>query len=171
MATGNKDFFKRQPGIGSHHSAAMYTDEWLTPPSIISALGEFDLDPCFSGSRPWDTAREHYTEFGLQREWYGRVWLNPPYGLEAALWLKKLADHGNGIALIFARTETDMFFEQVWKRAHGLLFIRGRLNFHFPDGRRAEKNSGGPSVLIAYGITNVKALKASGIDGKLIVLA
>ena len=48
-------------GIGSHQSANMKTDEWLTPPSILKALGHFDLDPCASKNRPWNTAGVHYT--------------------------------------------------------------------------------------------------------------
>ncbi|NCW30719.1 MAG: adenine methyltransferase, partial [Alphaproteobacteria bacterium] len=32
------------------------TTTWLTPPAVIKALGEFDLDPCASLDRPWDTA-------------------------------------------------------------------------------------------------------------------
>ena len=36
-------------------------DTWLTPPSIITSLGEFDLDPCSPINRPWPTAKEHYT--------------------------------------------------------------------------------------------------------------
>ncbi len=66
-----------------------------------------------------------------------------------------MARHGNGIALVFARTETQMFFQHVWPRAAALLFLRGRLDFHLPCGSlprgRRGKNSGGPSVLIAYG--------------------
>lgn len=39
------------------------TNEWLTPPSIIAALGEFDLDPCAprAAVRPWNTAYRHFT--------------------------------------------------------------------------------------------------------------
>jgi hypothetical protein len=37
------------------------TDDWLTPPDIIAALGPFDLDPCSPETRPWDTAAKHYT--------------------------------------------------------------------------------------------------------------
>jgi hypothetical protein len=107
---------------------------------------------------------------GLLRDWYGRVWLNPPYGLEAARWLRRLADHGNGIALIFARVETDMFFRWVWDRADAVLFLRGRLYFHRPDGQRAKHNSGAPSALVAYGEDNIFALKRSNIAGHLIVL-
>ncbi len=40
--------------------------------------------------------------------------LNPPYGEQTERWLAKLAKHGNGIALVYARTETKMFFDSVW---------------------------------------------------------
>ena len=65
-------------------------DEWLTPPEIIKALGEFDLDPCSPVNRPWDTAKKHFTKFddGLNKEWDGRVWVNPPYGRETFKWLE-----------------------------------------------------------------------------------
>lgn len=159
-------------GMGSHHGPVMGKDEWLTPPEILSALGEFDLDPCAPIARPWDMAKMHYTALdnGLSKPWRGRVWCNPPYGLEAALWLKRLAAHGDGIALIFARTETEMFFESVWGAATAVLFLRGRLNFHHVNGKRAKANSGAPSVLVAYGERNAMALESSGIDGALVRL-
>jgi hypothetical protein len=71
---------------------------WLTPPYILEALGEFDLDPCASLHRPWDTARKHYTveDNGLMQEWAGRVWLNPPYGPGMDKWLNRLAEHSGG---------------------------------------------------------------------------
>lgn len=161
---------RRLPGIGSHHSAAAKTDEWLTPPAIIRALGQFDLDPCSPVNRPWPTARRHLTidDDGLESPWYGRVWLNPPYS-EVDLWMRRLAAHGNGIALVFARAETRWWFESVWPTAAAILFLRGRLTFHFGDGSgsKAGHNSGGPSVLIAYGETNVQALADSQLDGVL----
>lgn len=160
--------------MGGHQSAAMLKDEWLTPPSILNALGVFDLDPCApaDGRRPWDTARQHYSveQNGLAQPWHGRAWVNPPYGLEAARWLERLAEHGDGIALIFARTETAMFFDHVWDKADALLFLRGRLHFHHVDGTRAAANAGAPSVLVAYGESNVEALRQSGIAGRLVVL-
>ena len=159
-------------GIGSHQSAKMLKDEWLTPPRIIKALGEFDLDPCAPVTPPWRTAAKHYTvvDDGLAQEWDGRVWCNPPYGLEAAEWLSKLADHGDGIALIFARTETKMFFDFVWGKASAVLFLYGRLHFHHINGDKAKANAGAPSVLVAYGQDNVTALRRSEIQGKLIIL-
>lgn len=159
-------------GMGSHQSAKMKNDEWLTPPEIIQALGDFNLDPCAPVSRPWPMAKKHLTvrDNGLMLPWEGRVWCNPPYGRESEEWLARMASHGNGIALIFARTETEMFFSQVWGKADAILFIQGRLSFYYVDGRRAEANSGAPSCLVAYGTENVKALEKSGIDGKLVIL-
>lgn len=159
-------------GIGSHQSARMKKDEWLTPPSIIHACGEFDLDPCAPIDRPWEMAKNHFTinDNGLQKEWKGRVWCNPPYGLEAEKWLRKLANHKNGIALIFARTETRMFFNQVWSRANAVFFFKGRLYFHHVDGSRSSANAGAPSCLIAYGENNAKVLKELDIEGQYIPL-
>lgn len=142
----------------------------LTPPAIKLPLGEFDLDPCAAPN--WPTATEMWMppRDGLAHPWTGRVWLNPPYGRETGKWLAKLAAHGNGIALVFARTETRMFADYVWSRAQGLLFLQGRPHFHLPDGTRAKGNSGGPLVLIAYGWRNVAALRDSALPGKVVEL-
>ena len=150
----------------------MLKDEWLTPPAIIEAVGPFDLDPCAPINRPWDTANKHYTveDNGLLQSWEGLVWCNPPYGLVAARWLERMAIHDHGVALIFARTETDMFFKYVWDRASAVLFIRGRLYFHHVDGTKAKANSGAPSVLVAYGQTARLRLGWSHINGKMIGL-
>lgn len=156
-------------GIGSHTRAYQgKTDCWLTPPEIIEALGPFDLDPCAAPGQPWETARFHYsppTDDGLALPWCGRVWLNPPYGQQTGKWLKKLSEHGNGIALIFARTETAMFFEHVWDKIAGALFLEGRLHFYHVDGTRAKGNAGGPSVLLAYGENNALRLRECSLKG------
>lgn len=151
--------------LSAHQSAKMLNDEWLTPPEILKPLGRFDLDPCAPAVRPWDTAERHYTmdDDGLAQPWAGRVWCNPPFGREAVKWLRRMRDHGNGIALIPARTETAMFYETVWGGADAVLFIQGRPHFHYVDGRRAPFNSGAPICLVAYGIGNVAALASSGL--------
>ena len=147
-------------------------DEWLTPPNIIKSLGEFDLDPCSPVNRPWDTARTHFTikDDGLKMKWFGRVWLNPPYGNETGGWLSKMVENKNGIALIFARTETLMFFKYVWDKADAILFIKGRISFYNIDGVQAKYSGGAPSCLIAYGQDNVVALENSKIKGQLVYL-
>lgn len=151
--------------LSSHQSAKMKNDEWLTPPEIIKSLGVFDLDPCAPVVRPWNTATHHYSvrDDGLNQDWLGRVWLNPPFGREAVKWLRKMVAHGNGIALIPARTETAMFYETVWGAADAILFMQGRPHFHYVDGTRAPANSGAPICLVAYGVANVVALAASGL--------
>ena len=152
-------------GMSSHQSARMKNDEWLTPPEIMRALGDFDLDPCSPINRPWPTAAEHYTvaDNGLAKPWFGRVWCNPPFGREAVVWLERMKDHGNGVALIPARTETAMFYKTVWGHADAVCFLRGRPHFHSVDGRRAPFNSGAPIALVAYGESNRITLQNSGL--------
>ncbi|CAB4137779.1 phage_N6A_met, phage N-6-adenine-methyltransferase [uncultured Caudovirales phage] len=162
-------------GMGGHQAAAADSEVWLTPPDLLKALGPFDLDPCACMEpRPWPTAARHYTreDSGLRREWTGRVWLNPPYGGPSIIgpWMRRMADHGHGTAIIFARTETEVFHDCVWNRASAVLFLRGRLHFHHRDGARAKLNAGAPSCLVAYGDADVAALEASGLAGKLVRL-
>ena len=146
-------------------------DEWLTPPDLVQLLGPFDLDPCAPVRRPWDTAAKHYTvlDDGLLQPWRGRVWMNPPYGPETGKWLAKLARHGDGVALIFARTETKMFHEHVWPRASALLFLRGRLSFYNVDGTPGKGSAGAPSVLVAYGGGYADRLRAVAHLGAYVV--
>lgn len=148
------------------------TDTWLTPPEILTALGPFDLDPCAAPEpRPWPTAAEHYTapkDDGLALPWHGLVWLNPPFGPEAGRWLTRLADHGTGVALVAARTETRWFVNAVWERSDAVLFLHGRPNFHHADGTRARLNSGAPICLVAYGPEAVNRLARSGLPGSLV---
>lgn len=146
--------------LSGHQSARMGSDTWLTPPEWIEKLGPFDLDPCCPENMPWKTARTMLTKAqdGLATPWRGRVWLNPPFGQEAAKWLRKLREHGNGIALIPARTETKMFYTNVWWKADAICFVSGRPHFHYGDGKRAPFNSGAPIALVAYGRKNGAAL-------------
>lgn len=139
-------------------------EQWLTPPWIIESLGEFDLDPCapHPSVRPWATAKNHFdkTFDGLSQSWGGRVWMNPPYGRQTFTWMARLREHGNGVALIFCRTETKGFHREIWKHAHGIYFFEGRLKFHTIDGNPAKNSSNAPSCLVAYGSENVESLFA-----------
>lgn len=182
----------RFAGIGGHHSHRSGTVEWLTPPSIIAALGPFELDPCAPIEQPYPTARERFTilDDGLLMPWTTRggrrkrVWLNPPYANgEIERWLEKMALHDHGTALIFARTETDAFSRFVWDAASALLFMRGRINFHvgegfsnvktrrtFLAGDEADGNAGAPTVLCAYGLEDLDVLAGCEIDGQFVPL-
>lgn len=147
------------------------SSEWLTPPDLLKALGKFDLDPCCPVGMPWRTARRQFTIRGLEREWKGRVFLNPPYGQQIGSWLAKLADHGDGIALVPARTEVESWFwPLIWERADAVFFFRGRLYFRRLDGSKVG-NAGHGSVLAAYGDRNTLSILNSGLAGRLIHLS
>lgn len=145
--------------------------EWLTPPELVKQLGVFDLDPCSPINPPFVHAKHNFTidDDGLSKEWIGRVYMNPPYGRGMELWLEKLKYHGNGIALIFARTETKCFFDHIWNHADALLFVKGRIRFYHVSGIQAG-TPGAPSVFVAYGKENALALKNSGIAGRYLEL-
>lgn len=160
----------KKNGMGSHQSSRMITDIWLTPPEIVNALAPFDLDPCSPLNRPWDTAKRHFTinDNGLLQPWEGLIWCNPPYGQQTIVWMQRMAMHNNGIALIFARTETRIFFDFVWPYAKSILFLKGRLFFYKADGTKGKWNGGAPSVLIAYGDLADERLRSANIKGKYI---
>lgn len=148
------------------------TDDWQTPPHILTALGRFDLDPCASTAQQHKTADTMWTvmDGGFIRKWKGRVWLNPPYGRQTREWVRRLADHGNGIALVFARVDTPLFQDEIFVRATGLMFLRQRIFFIQRDGARAKSSGGAPSVLVAYGEHNLEALRLSRLKGSLVNL-
>lgn len=172
----------RFAGIGGHHSARSKTDEWATPPYVIDALGgweSFDLDPCAMITPPFRTAIRTFTkrDNGLLQKWSGRVFANPPYSLALLRrFMGRMAAHNHGIALIFARTETDIFTRYVWQSASACLFIEGRLCFYQPDGTHlltesgAPANAGGPSVLCAYGARDADVLAMCNIAGQFVPL-
>lgn len=136
-----------------HEAPVGATVEWYTPPSLFRDLGmAFDLDPASPGADvvPWVPARHHYTakDNGLIQPWYGRVWLNPPYGQPGVAFIQRMIEHGNGVMLLPARTETRIF-QQSAESATAVCFLRERLHFIRADGRQSRASFA--SVLFAYG--------------------
>jgi hypothetical protein len=153
--------------LGSHQKTVGDSQDWVTPRWLLDALGPFDLDPCAADPRPWSCAAENYTQRGLERAWRGRVFLNPPFDrYEVGKWVRRLAEHGSGTALLHARTEAD-WFAPVWQSASGILFLADRIHFHYPDGSRARANSGAPAVLVAFSAYDLERLEQSKIAGHL----
>jgi hypothetical protein len=168
-------------------------EEWLTPPEIIKALGDFDLDPCSPINRPWATAKNHYTieDNGLLKKWSGRVFCNPPYGPKTGEWMRRCAEHQNVTALIFARTETQQFFAYIWPKAKAVCFLKGRLSFYeftckvcgtglsspghrkgYCKGVKSDKavkggTAGAPSMLVTWDDDNANALWDAVQHGRL----
>lgn len=149
------------------------SDEWYTPSWLFRGLGiEFDLDPCSPGAPPSSVpAKRHLTKVdnGLAMPWHGSVWLNPPFSSKRP-WYELMVAHGNGIALMPARTET-FDLQDYMNKAHALLFLRGRI--YFERGHRPGANGrGGVTtsppfgiVLCAYGEAMARALLSSALIG------
>lgn len=155
----------------THDNVKNQSVDWYTPKYIFDAISiEFDLDPCSpKGGVPWIPAKNHYCleDDGLSKDWFGNVWLNPPYGKHTSVWLKRMHEHRNGIALVFARTDCAWFHDYVAK-ADAINFLRGRIKFVDGLGVTSNNGAGAGSMLIAWGHNNVKAI--SNLNGKLIKL-
>ena len=146
------------------------TVEWYTPPYIIEALGnDFDLDPC-APKKDWYTAKKCFTkeDDGLVQDWKGFVFLNPPYSNPTIkLFMGKLSEHNNGIALIYARNT--MFHEFVWNKASSIYFLRKRIKFIDEHGKEGG-SPGTDSCFVAYGSKADNILKNLSLSGKYIKL-
>lgn len=150
--------------------------EWGTPPTIVrtlvEALGEledadarlFDLDPA-SGAEPFPYARTRWTKAddGLARDWFGHVWLNPPYGRRIndvwAGWAYHQVVSGNVdslTALVANSSSTDWF--DLYARAPVRCDLDQRLKFYDPsdDGEEMSRDSASfASTIVVFGIENL----------------
>jgi len=157
----------------THESHINKSIEWYTPKWIFDKLDmKFDLDPCSPlGGVPWIPAKEHYSieDDGLTKCWQNkRVWLNPPYGKYTGTWLDKMHKHRNGVALVFARTDTAWYHDSV-KNADAILFLRGRIKFVDGLGVTGGSGPGCGSMLIAWGDDSVNSLRGMSDLGHLVV--
>lgn len=164
----------------THESTYNESKEWYTPRKIFDALGiEFDLDPCSPGQDivPWIPARRHLTvlDDGLNAHWEGKIFMNPPYGMDTLKWMKHLhtvhkVGIACGIALVFARPDTRWFHDYI-PFADAICFIKGRV--HFVAADKAEQYAannfkpkvgcGAASMLVAFGKDMAKALFRCGL--------
>lgn len=154
----------------THESTKAATVEWYTPAFVFEALGfnetdrRFSMDVCSPGGHlthvPADT---HLTivEDGLATPWHGTVWMNPPY-TGIAPWMAKLADHGDGVALVFARPDTK-WFQAALAKATVVCFVAGRISFINGLTRQAKGTPGTGSALFAFGETAAAALLQSDL--------
>lgn len=130
------------PHIG--HNAG--ENEWYTPREYIEAarevMGEIDLDPASSEiANSVVRAKRFYadTDDGLEQDWEGRVFMNPPYASELIkLFIEKFCDEvaaghvTEGIVLVNNATET-AWFASVTAVADRLCLPLGRIKFWNPD--------------------------------------
>lgn len=150
----------------SHESTANESIEWYTPPEIFKALDMvFDLDPCSPGEgKSFVPAKRHYTivDDGLASPWEGTCWVNPPYGSETRHWMKKLAEHGDGMALVFARTDV-RWFQFYGVQADLICFVSQRVRFYQGSTTSQGGTPGAGSMILAYGAKAAEALRASNL--------
>lgn len=153
-----------KPGIVS-------SDEYYTPKHIIEALGHFDLDPATPENPRWRTADMMYTkeDDGLKQEWFGRVFLNPPYSRPLVnQFMEKMAAHGNGIALIVPKLGTKMFRDIIYPHCSAIYILSERIKF-YDENWVQQKSPICQSMLVAFGEDNKKAILNSGLKGLMLV--
>lgn len=118
-------------------------NEWYTPSKYIESarkvMGTIDLDPA-SNEYANETVKadRYYTEEtnGLVQEWYGNIWMNPPY---SATLIKEFTDKlanshfEQAIILVNNATET-AWFRQLIEKASAVVFTSGRIRFEKRNG-------------------------------------
>lgn len=111
------------------------TDLHATPQAFFDVLDRefgFELDVC---ALPGNAKCHRFftpAENGLNQEWRGVCWMNPPYGRTIKDWIRKAYESSlqgaTVVCLIPARTDTAWWHDYVVK-AHEIRFVRGRLKF------------------------------------------
>lgn len=136
------------------------SNEWWTPPQYIDAarqlMGGIDLDPAScEAANDVVGADEIFDQEadGLSQRWFGRIWLNPPYGRLSGAFVKKLVDEfddGNveqATVLVNSNATDTQWFKPLWDRV--LCFTNHRIDFRSPHYK--EENSTHGSVFIYFG--------------------
>jgi len=114
--------------------------DWATPKGVYDELNEefhFTCDPCVlhGGVAFYDESDDewHRTgDDGLNAEWGGATFVNPPYGRAIGAWTAKaLSEYKQGktvVMLIPSRTDTIWWHRDIMQ-ADEIRFIKGRLKF------------------------------------------
>lgn len=128
------------------------SDDWFTPKYIFDALGvTFELDVAAPVDGPRHVpAKEWLSSISLERDWWGFVWMNAPFGRRNGLepWLKKFIDHSNGIALVPDRTSAP-WFQYAADVMDAVLFLSPKVKFERPDGSIGRSPGSGTALFAA----------------------
>jgi hypothetical protein len=158
--------------VALHEQCVGKTDEWYTPPHVFDALGcMFDYDVAHPGlpKADWIPARHNITKGCVAQEWYGFIWMNPPFGTRNGLvpWLDKFVCHANGICLVPDRTSAP-WWQIFAPRMDLILFVTPKIKFIGADGRAGKSPAQG-TCLMSIGRQGNEALRRA--EGKLGFLA
>lgn len=142
--------------------------EWGTPLVLVQALarlfGAFELDPCCRLVQ-YAKAPRYYDSYGLEREWDGAVFCNPPWSKTKPIdaWVQKAVESRHPVTMLVpSRTDT-RWFRNVMEHAEIIAFIQGRLRYEIlesEDERVARYAKWADDVQAAAG--NEKRLKQLG---------
>lgn len=111
------------------------TDNWATPQDFFDKLHKvfnFQTDVCASAENTKCAKFYDKASNGLEQEWNGSCWMNPPYGRTIGDWMRKAYESArtNGatvVCLVPARTDTKWWHDTA---AHAeVFFVPGRLKF------------------------------------------
>lgn len=143
------------------------SDQWYTPKAVFDALGcTFDLDVAGDSKAPayCVPAFATFDSDSLSKDWFGFVWMNPPFGGRNGItpWLEKFILHGQGIALTPDRTSAP-WFQASAPSMSAILFTR-KIKFLRPDGTPGNSPSNG-TALMAAGNQGKAALHRAAIAG------
>jgi len=130
-------------------------EEWYTPEKFIESarvvMGSIDLDPASNAyAQKTVKANAFYTkdDDGLDKEWHGNVWLNPPYTARIInKFLEKIETEylsGNlkkAIVLTNSNTDTS-WFHRLANISSCLCFTKGRINFYKDTGEKSSPTNG-----------------------------
>ena len=135
----------------SYWESSGKSDDWYTPKCVFEALAcNFDMDvagkTCRADCVPTEVV---LNKDGLEAEWNGFIWMNPPFGGRNGLepWLEKFFAHGNGIALTPDRTSAP-WFRKAWEQADLVLFTP-KMQFLREDGTLGKSPSNGTALWAA----------------------
>lgn len=141
-----------EPGSRVYQPKFSGDNEWYTPARYVDmardVMGTIDTDPASNPTAQRTVrAATYYTAEtnGLDKEWHGKVWMNPPYGrgLIGPFVAKMVAEYQSGRcseAVILTNNATDTgWFAELFEQSSALCFTRGRIPFYSPT----RKNGGG----------------------------
>ncbi|HTI94704.1 MAG TPA: DNA N-6-adenine-methyltransferase [Puia sp.] len=139
------------------------TDDYYTPEHVFTALdcGTFDMDVAAAQDprKAFVKAYRYISLGGLESEWHGFVWCNPPYGMRGSKmpWIKKVAEHGDGLLLMPDRTSAD-WWQEAARRCTSLLVVYNKLQFVSPEGHVFKQPSTG-NTIFAFGGRALSAIR------------
>jgi phage N-6-adenine-methyltransferase len=129
-------------------------EEWFTPVEYIepvrSFFGDIDLDPASSiEAQKIVQAKSYFTkdDDGLRHEWYGRLYLNPPYGPPIGNFIRKLCEEWQAGRISAAILLTHNYTSSAWFHeaedvADAICFTFNRMKFYKPNGELASPTQG-----------------------------